>query len=373
MINPNHLEGMIAFDKQEYEKAKELFLKAIASDPDHLESYFFAGQSCFLCEERTAAIDLLQTYIKRKKQILIEIDNVPLAFIALAQCYDEQGNGAQAVLCSMAANKFHSPCPANYHTMGLLFLKFAENYLEQNPNYSTKLFEGAKFYLHQALKLCSDSPAILHSIGGWHEKFTSLLIIKQNDPAKITNCFRSAIDYYQQAIAKCRGEDLILRNIIIENLTECLAQYGHHLYQNGEYQRAQELYTRVIKLDATHFNAITQLGMCYLKRNFFAEARAHFSSILALTTNAQEMSDVWLNNACTYRMEKNFEMAEIELDRAGRFAPADDKYILAEKEALMEAKSQAVLVNSSQTLFGSTNVVPQAAEITAQASSQFTL
>lgn len=368
MINSNHLEGMIAFDKQEYQKAKELFLNAITSDPDHIESYFFAGQSCFLCEDRPTAIDLLLTYIKRKKQSLAEIDNVPHAFITLAQCYEEQSNGTMAVFCSLAANKFHSPCAANNHNMGLLFLKFAEGYLEKNPNYSIKFFEGAKSYLLQALKLCSDNPAILHSIAGWHEQFVSVLI----KPIEITGHFKLAIDYYQQAIAKCGPSDLILKNIIIENLPECLAQYGHHLYRNGDYPSAQDLYARVIKLDATHLNAITQLGMCFFKQNSFAVARAHFSSIPGLTTSPEEMADAWLNIACTYRMEKNWEMAEIELDKASMLAP-EDEYILAEREALMKAKSLAVLVTSSQTLFGSTGVVPQAPETSAQSSSQFTL
>ena len=51
-----HLEGLEAFDKHDYQKAKTLFLQAIEKDPEEANSYLFLGKSYFFCDEKSEAI-----------------------------------------------------------------------------------------------------------------------------------------------------------------------------------------------------------------------------------------------------------------------------------------------------------------------------
>lgn len=152
----------------------------------------------------------------------------------------------------------------------------------------------------------------------------------------------------------CNEQDFALRNIILSNFTECLAQYGHHLYKNKDYKKAQEIYLEALHLDPEHLIVINQMGMSLVKQDCFPESRKYFSSILGKTEDNQEIADAWLNIACTYRLEKKWDNAEEALCQAKKFAP-EDSSIADEEMKLNESKLTALLISAHQTLFGSSN------------------
>ena len=151
--------------------------------------------------------------------------------------------------------------------------------------------------------------------------------------------------------------------------TECLAQYGHHLY-NKDYKKAQETYLEAMHLDPEHLIVINQLGMSLFKQDCFPAARKYFSSILEKTEDKQEIADAWLNIACTYRLEKKWVNAEAALSKAKQFAP-EDSSITEEEMKLNESKLAALLVSTPQTLFGSSNPDSQGAGLKTVPESNF--
>ncbi|MCW8397744.1 tetratricopeptide repeat protein [Legionella sp. PATHC038] len=139
--------------------------------------------------------------------------------------------------------------------------------------------------------------------------------------------------------------------MITEDLTECYVQFGHHLYQSKDYIKAQELYLLTLEVDQSHIPALNQAGMCFFKQEMYTEARKIFVMILEQTSDIQVQTDAWLNIACCYRLEKNWEKAEQSLLKAQTLAQ-DNLRIDEEVEKLKQAKSQALLVVNTQTIFG---------------------
>jgi tetratricopeptide (TPR) repeat protein len=354
MINANHIEGMIALDKRDYKKAQELFLKAIEIDPQLPESYLFLGKSYFLNDEKQEAINSLKTFIKLRQYSSADVENVSYAFDMLGQCYEAENKDNEALICYQTATKINPSCASAWHNMALFYIKLAQQYLEHDLAKSVKWFKDAKFFLKNALELCSENPVFLQTVASWYEKYIEVLEqLTEEDPAVSENIIRNfnfAIQYYRKGIAACGQNDSILKNIILTNLTECLAQYGHHLYRDENYTGAQQLYLEVINLDPDHLSAINQLGMSYFKQKNFVEARSYFSKIFGQTQDKQEHADAWLNIACTYRLEKRWEEAEKALIQAKIYSP-DDLAIDEEKAKLTEAKLKAIYVVSKQIMF----------------------
>ncbi|MBI2786747.1 MAG: tetratricopeptide repeat protein, partial [Legionella longbeachae] len=229
---------------------------------------------------------------------------------------------------------------------------------------SAKLFKGALSFIKKALELCSENPVFLQSAASWYEQYIEVLerAVENEDVVQknIASNFSYAIQYYRKALSVCHEQDLALRNIILSNLTECLAQYGHHLYKNKDYKNAQKIYLEAMHLDPEHLIVINQIGMSLFKQDCFPEARKYFSSILEKTEDKQEIADAWLNIACTYRLEKKWEKAEEALRQAKKFAP-EDFSITEEEMKVNESKLAALLISTSQTLFGCSNPDSQGA------------
>ncbi len=190
----------------------------------------------------------------------------------------------------------------------------------------------------------------LQSLASWFEQYIEVLEELKEHQSQIEECFEQAIGYYQQALAVCLPEDEALQTIIRENLTECIAQYGHHFYRHANYVRAQTAYLQVLQFDTNHLPALTQLGMSYFRQKSYAKAREYFLSILDKTQETQERADAWLNVACTYRKEKNWLEAEKALKQARQFAP-NDEAIDKEEIKLTTAKMNVLLINAPQILF----------------------
>lgn len=196
----------------------------------------------------------------------------------------------------------------------------------------------------------------LHSLAGWYEQYTEALKeVTEDVQQNIDHNFVLAIEYYGKALNACREDDHALKNIIKPNFAECLAQYGHYLYQAEDFVKALAFYFRAIEFVPNHLAAMNQIGMSYFKQNLFPEARKFFSNIFRMTKDRQKLADAWLNIACTFRLEKSWENAKQALLKAEELAPGDLS-ILDEKRQLENSKAQASLVASGQTIFNNPDV-----------------
>ncbi|MBA2710060.1 MAG: tetratricopeptide repeat protein [Tatlockia sp.] len=263
----------------------------------------------------------------------MEVDNVFYAFDLLGQCYEAVNNDAAALKCYQTATEICPSCVSAWHNMGL-YLKSAHQLLEIDLPNSAKFFNGAQVFIKKAIE------------------------DKEATQKNITNNFDYAIHYYRKALGVCQEKDKGLKNIILSNLTECLAQYGHHLYRNEHYKEAQKFYLEAIYIDPAHLAAISQMGMSFFKQECFQESRTYFSSILEKTEDTQEVVDAYLNIACAYRMEKKWDKAQETLQQAKTLAP-EDSSIGDEEIKLTEAKLSFMLISAPQTLFSNLNNVSQ--------------
>ncbi|KTD30830.1 photosystem I assembly protein Ycf3 [Legionella moravica] len=364
MFNSFHLDGIKAFDEHNYERAKNCFLQAIDNNPEVPESYLYLGTCFFFCSEPKRAISSLKKFIELRQSNPDEVANVSHAFDLLGQCYEMEHNSKAALTCYETATKIYPSGASAWNNMGLLFIKSAVHYLETDLVQSVKLFRASLAFITKALSISSENPVFLHSVASWYEQYIEVVVkVVQDEDAVMNNVamnFSFAIHYYRKALAVCKEHEVTLRNIILSNLTECLAQYGHHFYKNNEYLKAQEIYLEALQFDPEHLIVINQIGMSLFKQDCFPEARKYFSSILNKTEDTQEIADAWLNIACTYRLENKWEQAEEALIQAKQHAP-EDSSITEEEMRLIESKSAALLISTPQTLFGSSSSASQGA------------
>lgn len=358
-----YTEAVKKFNENDYESAKSLFFKAIKEEPIIPDSYLYLGKCYFFCNEKHQAIQSLKEFIKLRPN---NIDKAN-AYDLLGQCYEAE-NDAEAELSYSTAILSNQSCTSAWNNLGLLKIKCALADLTDLTK-SHKLFMEALDCIKTALKFCSDNPMFLHSAASWYEKYIDVLnevleralddeIATQNN---ITSNFKMAIQYYRNALSKCKEDDVALKNIIQDNLIECLAQYGHNFYTNENYKEALEIYLEVLLLDPVHLIVINQIGMSFFKQNNFSEARIYFSSILEKTEDQQEIADAWLNISCCYRLEKELEKARHSLNQAKINAP-NDPAIAEEEKNLIELESAATLISSPQSLFGNSNSTSQVIE-----------
>lgn len=368
MPNSFHTEGVDAFKNNDYAQAKILLLQAIAANPEEAESYLYLGKAYFLADEKNAAIAPLIKYIKLNQHNAAEVANVSCAFDLLGQCYEAGNKDLAALRAYKIAIKVDRSCAAAWHNMGLLYIKSAQHYLEQDLRNSSKLFYGAIIFLIKALALSRTNPQFLHSIASWHEKYVEVLQEMVGAPEAVQQHikfnFNLALKYYQQALVACHADDVGLKNIIRSNLTECFAQYGHYLYGIKEYASAQQFYGQALRIDPAHLAAINQMGMSLFHQQRFMEARTYFADLLDKTAVQQGQADAWLNIACTHRLEKAWVEAKSALAKAKELAPEDD-FILAEEKQLAASQLAAQLISTPQRMFHPASAVVPKAENTA--------
>lgn len=353
MFDSFHLQGVEAFKKGEYIQAKKLFLQAINLNHESPEIYFLLGKTSFLSDEKNETI----SYLNRFFELTLNTknrENWPDAFDLLGQCYAANNQNEVAISYYFAAIETDFNCVSARYNLGLSYMKLALDYLKSNLKNCFILLRDAQIALISVLELCGDNPKFLHTAASWHEQYMHLL--NQSSTGKymqeeISVHFMCAIHYYSEALAHCPRGDCAFKKVITENLTECCVQFGHHLYQSKEYLKAQELYLLTLELDQSHIPALNQAGMCCFKQEMYTEAIKLFVMILDQTSDRQVQTDAWLNIACCYRLEKNWEKAEQSLLKARTLAQ-DNLRIDEEAEKLKQAKSQALLVVNTQTIFG---------------------
>jgi tetratricopeptide (TPR) repeat protein len=342
MFNKHHKQGSEAFDRGRYLDAKHFLLLAIGVNPETPESYFLLGKACFLYDEQNEALVYLKKYIELKGDDLEDVANVSYAFDLLGQCYGGS-NTAKALKCYKTATQINPSCASAWHNRGLLYIKSAQYFLEKNRKRAVSLFAVALFSLKNALDLGGDNPMFFQGVASWYEQYIEALTGETTEI--VTGHFKLALEYYRKALSACHEQDVGLKNIIIENFAECLAQCGHHLYKNQDYPRAQILYLEALTLDPDHLIVLNQIGMSLVKQNKHLDARQYFLTILEKTEDKQEHADAWLNIACTYRLEKNWVEAEKALDKAKKLAPQDES-IREEEATLITLKTYSDSANA---------------------------
>lgn len=355
MANKFHTQGMEAFQRGDYAQSIPLFLQAIQANPELAESHLFLGKAYFFCDNKTAAIEPLKAYTELNKANKAEIANVSYAFDILGQCYEAIDQAEKASICYKAATDINPMAASAWHNWGVFCTNLAEYHLNNKLlSESIRHFHAGLVFLKRALGICTTMPNFLHSLASWHEKYVQVLeqIAEQEfvNQQKIKTNYKLAIGYYEKSLAVCKEDDNALKNIINTNLGECLAQYGHFFYKNQDYAKAQKYYLLTLKQTPHHWVAISQMGMTFVKQNQLVAAREYFSRLVSNTTEAEELADAWLNIAYTYRLDKEWILAEHALLQAKTLAP-NDEAILAEEQQLRELKAQASLIAAGQPMF----------------------
>ncbi|KTD41611.1 tetratricopeptide repeat protein [Legionella parisiensis] len=281
-------------------------------------------------------------------------ENRSHAFDLVGQCYATENKNEVAITYYFAAIENDLSCVSARHNLGLSYMSLARDHLNSHLENCFILLKNAHIALNSALEICVNNPMLLQTTARWHEQYIELLkkLSKEKETQEdISVNFICAIHYYREALTHCQKEDIALKKIITENLAECYAQFGNHLYQNEEYEKAQELYSLVLESDQNHIPALNQTGMCSFKQGMYIEARKKFTTILKQTIETQDQADAWLKIACCYRFEKNWDEAERSLSEARQLtsqAPSIDE----ELEKLRLAKSQTLLAETDQVFFG---------------------
>lgn len=360
MFHSFHLDAVKAFQKDDYKQAIVLFLQAIEKNPETPESYLYLGKAYFFNDEKKEAIVHLKKYIEFNQHNAEEAASLGYAFDLLGQCYEANNNDNAAITCYRHATKINPLAASTWHSLALLYIKSAQYYLEQDLMNSFKLFRAAQDFLNKALAISNTNPMFLNTVAGWYKNYIDALEkLTENEEMvqkNIDNHFKLAVQYYEKALRACSEEDIGLKNLITENLTTCLAQFGDHLYMAEDFEKALEYYFYTIKLDPKRLGAINQIGMSLFKLNRFPEARKYFLDSIALVSETQDLADAWLNIACTYRMERSWSDAAAALSTAKSFAP-EDPAIADEEKKLLEMKEQASLIVAPQIMFSHINQV----------------
>lgn len=353
MANSYHNDGVLAYQVNDYSKAKELFVRAVVFNPDNIDSHFYLAKVHYFLHEPGQAITSLKICIREGRSKPYE--NLANVYDLMGQCYLLLNQSEKAINYFKKAMLFDGFCISAWHNAGLVYLKSAK---DSNDDLSPPIFENARLCLQKALDLSPNNPMMLNSMADWHESYG-----RQLDQAEsVVFHLETAIDLYQQAISRAKEvKDTALITSITANLADCVAEYGHHLYRSKDFEQAKTKYAEVLVLDAEHAAALTQMGMCYFKQNNYDEARKYFIQLLQSPADFQASADAWLNIACTYRMQKNWAEAEVALKLAKNFAP-DDESIAEEEIKLADAQLNALQVHSTQTLFGASAAVVKDAE-----------
>lgn len=408
-----YIDGIKAFNENNYEIAKDLFLQAINENPEEAQSYLYLGKCYFFCDEKQLAILPLERFIELMQNEVVSVEvasvsvssqfcaaedkdmptqeycveatevplaeatkfypldekaNISNAFDLLGQCYGAENNNTEALRCYKQATTKDPLCVSAWNNMGLLYIKLGLVHLEADLKVSIVYFNDALIFIKKALNTSQNIPMFLHSIASWFEQYVEVLkkVTMKDELARQQNIaqhFSYGIIHYNKALSVCNEQDVVLKNIIGSNLTECLAQYGHHCYKNKDYQTARDLYFQALDRDPQHLIVLNQIGMSFFKEDRFPEARQYFSSILEKTQDNQEIADAWLNIACAYQFETEWKKAEEALNKAETFMPEDES-ILDQRKELHKSKFKSTLLRicTPQGLFRPSNIDTQGTE-----------
>ncbi len=417
-------DAVTAFRATNYEKAKGLFLQAINEAPQKTACYYYLAKCYFFCNQKQLAIapiekfiDLMQKNKVTAAEIVVnpdvvnasisnqscdidttdtpeheecldatevlyveaeifypldDIANISYALDLLAQCSEETKDTLQRY---DEAIKIYPGNSSAWHNKGLLYQKLAIASLEENLEDSIVSFNNAFSCIETALNINEDHPYFLHSKAGLFEAYVNVLkkTIDTDELSRqkqITEYFNNALTFYRKALSACQG--IAVPREMFDNFVECLAQFGHHHYKNQDYKAALIQYFTALALDPEHTIVISQIGMSFSKQDEFSKAKQYFSLILEKTNNNQECCDAWLNIACVYRFENQWNKAEEALNKAEAWVP-NDEAVSDQRKQLHKSKFQPTvsLISKGQGLFETAKIDNQRIEDDMDAPSSF--
>ena len=267
-----------------------------------MPEWFDIAKGCYETGQYNEAIELAESFIKSHPDDV----NVAYAYDIIGLCYAaiEDFPYTNAMSAYTTAIERNTKCESALHNRGLLYMKIAE---EDNLSESEKIdaLEKAISDINTAISIEPDSWYFHHSAASCHEQWI-VVWSEDTESEKIINFFNIALGHYETALelSKRQQGDTKFYNIILNNLTECLAQFGHFWYRSNRYDKAMEYYNKVLKQDPTHAFVLYQIGMTYSSKqeNFeeaqdaFKKAQDAFKGIASISTDLGDIEEASTND-----------------------------------------------------------------------------
>lgn len=169
----NNLQGMIAFQKQDYQSAKKLCLAALAADPELGEAYNHLGFICLLERDFKSATEHFLTAIRYRP-------SDSQAYFNLGFAYELQTQSEQAEACYDSAARWPMLDSAN----------FAQAYVDHGLiNEEHGEYAKAENAYRRAIQLRENNPAAYHALSvlqlrrsAYQEAVTSIETLLRLEP-----------------------------------------------------------------------------------------------------------------------------------------------------------------------------------------------
>lgn len=205
-----HNDGLNAFNDNNYEIAKDLFFQATSEYPQEAENYLYLGRCYFFCNETQLAISSLKQFIELTKNMSNEIANVSYAFDLLGQCYEAENNNVEALICYEKATNIYPLDASAWNNLGLIYIKIARTYLDEDLQLSIVYFNDALIYIKKALNLYKNNPLFLQSVASWFEQyievFKRITVEDECTLQKNIDCYVTyALKFRQKALLAYQG------------------------------------------------------------------------------------------------------------------------------------------------------------------------
>lgn len=361
-LNFDYEQGIIAFNNKDYSLAENYFKKGIRKEKGSTHGHFFLGKTYFFSDINQCLHSLTQyfepyldvTYLQQMDDSFPP-DLEEAFFLSASGCHIIEQFHLASYYYNYALEINSTNAITNFN-LGLCAMELAQAFQIEDSEISYEHLREAKNCFKRALEFSKNSQ-YYWGMGRWHEAsldyFQKLTIKQRND---YNFHYDLAIFNYFEALNQCKTESP-LKNIILSHLFRCIAKQAKHLYENKEFNRAEQLYTFLDENSFTH-PKITRNGvsLCLLQQHYYKNSRLFFTNALEKTDSASERSLIWLNIALTYRFEKRFSKAELAIYEAKKMTNDHDLISLEEKK-LTHAKASYSLISAPQILFKKENAV----------------
>ena len=303
-----------------------------SQSPQSLDDYLFLGQSCYRAGDHSNAKTWLLDYLSQSQDCSPE--RRAEAFDGLGQCHAALRDNVQAKRCYKIATQLYPAFATAWYHLGEICVTLAQQELKSVDSRLKSLNLLFRKIKPAFLELSSlNAEEVFANAALWCFEFLKLLQrLERLQFDNIDNTYKAAFQYHHQAINACDSQKQALRHRIKSDLIEALAEYGHYLYRQGWYLKAQKYYSQTLKLDPDHLSALNQMGMCLCKEGAYPQARDFFEEILGRTQDPKEQAHAWLNIACSFRLQNNWLKAAKTLREAQRLDPRDPDVMNEERQ-----------------------------------------
>ena len=117
-----------------------------------------------------------------------------------------------------------------------------------------------------------------------------------------------------------------------------LVSAGQSVVRLGEFDKGLDYYERALAIQPNEPTALKSLGALYLAQDDFESALANLDKAIEMTSNDQDLVDLFFNRGLVYLKMDNFEEAEYNFEEAYFLAPDDVEALLGLAKALEQAE-----------------------------------